>query len=67
MSFNPKALKSKKKDRPQKENRNVSHLINHSHIIETRKTKIKYPSNDNSIKSCIDKAKKEGKRLRVLW
>ena len=51
MSFNPKVLKSKKKDRPPNERKNVSHLISHSHIIETRKTKVYYPSNDNSIKS----------------
>ena len=65
MSFNLKALKSQRKERPQKE-RKVKKFRNHSNTIQSKNVKLHYPSNDNKLKHLLDKAKKDGKRLRVL-
>lgn len=65
MSFSLKALKSKRKDRPQRETK-TRKFTNHANTIHTKNVKVHYPNNDNALKNFIDKAKKEGKRLRVI-
>ena len=65
MTFYLKALKSKRKDKPSSERR-ARTFRNHSNTIQSKNIKINYPSNDKALNNLIDKAKKEGKRLRVV-
>lgn len=65
MTFVIKSLKSSRKDKPQ--STSTPHKFkNHSQTITTKKASIVHPSNDNAMKNLIDKAKKQGKRLRVI-
>lgn len=64
MTLNLKSLKSKRKDRPANEKTKRT-FRNHSNTIKS-KDRINYPKNDTSLKNLIDKAKKDGKRLRVI-
>jgi len=65
MSLNLKSLKSQRKERPQKES-TTRKFKNHSNTIQAKNVQICYPSNDNKLKNLLDKAKKDGKRLRVI-
>lgn len=64
-NFSIKALKSTRKDTPKKESKSRI-FTNHANTINTKKATIQYPKNDNALKGLIDKAKKDGKRLRVI-
>ena len=65
MSLNLKSLKSQRKRNLKKES-STRKFRNHANTIQAKNVKINYPTNDNSLKNLLDKAKKDGKRLRII-